>query len=1130
MGEVYRARDLTLDRDVGLKVIASAAAVDDTAVRRFLREAQAASALNHPNIVSVFDVGDCETGPYIVMELVEGHTLRSLLHTAPGPETLKRVGSQVARALAAAHAAGIVHRDIKPDNVMVRSDGYVKVLDFGLARTMRAPADDDAETVVPGSALAAVTGRGEVLGTVAYMSPEQARGEPVNAASDIFSLGIAFYELVTGRHPFDAEAKVSMVARMLSEDPVPPSHLVPDSPPALDALIGRMLDRNPRLRPDAGSVEAALETIFRAPGRAPRPVVPVVRHTVGRESARGELERAFDAAEAGHGALVALSGEPGIGKTTLAEDFVRDLVAAGRSCYIARGRCSERQAGSGAYLPWLEVLDSLRDESGNSVGRLMKTIAPTWHAQVAPLDADDSPEVRALTVNRAGSQEWMKRELCAFLEEIARHRPVVLFFDDLHWADDSTVDLLAYLAARLASQRILAIATYRPSDLLFGRHVFLPLKLELESRGLCRDVRVEFLTGRDVQQYLDLEFPGHRFPAAFASLVHDKTEGNPLFMTDLVRSFRERGVIRLEDGVWHLAQVATAVERDIPASIRSMIELKVARLEDGDRRLLTAASVQGYEFDSAVVSSALGLDRGEVEDRLEALGRVHALVQPVREEELPDHSLSVRYRFVHVLYQNALYASLGPSRRASLSLRVADAVMTLHGAHGRAAELAYLFEAARDFSRAAEFFLIASEKARQVFADREALALAERGMAMLQALPDTPERVPRELMHLMGLALPMHGVKGYAAPELEATYRRTRQLCDQLGENPQLFGSVCGIGAFHFMRAELQPANEAIEQMRRLSELTGDPVMSIWFEWAHGATYSHFGRRLSDTMRHLDRGVSLYDPAMHPGFMLMTGFDAGIGCAFQGARVAWMLGEPDRASERINRTVEQARGLRHPLMIAFALHFQSWIRQHARDPEGVLAVTAETLPLSEQYGYPHVGAWARVVRGWALAQTGRAAEGEAMIRQALTVLDAIGITLMRPNFLALLAESIAAQARVDEALATLAEARAIAERTEERCYLSEIHRLHGELLMRKGPSTAGEADAIERVLGDAVAVARDQEARGFELRARTTLARFLKETGRAGEAWSALGDIVASFTEGFDTRDFRDARSCLDAA
>ncbi len=1046
MGEVYRARDTSLERDVALKIILAAGEAD--AVKRFSREAQAASALNHPNIITVFDTGESHAGPYLVMELVSGRTLRSLLREGWNAGAVTDIGGQIARALAVAHGAGIIHRDIKPENVMVRADGYVKVLDFGLARAARRDADALAETT-PGSPLGhdGVDTGAAVVGTAAYMSPEQARGLPVTGATDVFALGLVLYELATGRHPFTATGAFGVVARMLSELPVPPSRINPEVPAAVDALILRMLDKDPRRRPEAADVEQALTPSAVVITRDASTGRLAAGHSVGREGSRAALGRAFNVALSGRGNLVAVGGEPGIGKTTLVEDFLREAAAA-ENCVIARGRCSERQAGAGAYLPWLEVLDSVRARTGGAAAHLMKTVAPTWYAQVAPLSQDDSPEARAFTVSRAGSQQWMKRELASFVEEVARQAPFVLFFEDMHWADESTVDLLAYLAARLEALRVLVIVTYRPSDLQLAGHPFLALKLDLEAKGTCRDVPVEFLTLADVERFLALEFPGHRFPPSLAVLIHDKTEGNPLFMTDLVRSLADRRVIERDGDGWILTRPLTEFAGEIPASVRSMIELKLARLDEADRRLHVAGSVQGAGFDSAVVARALGADQGEVEERLDRSARVHGVVRVVGETELPDRTLTVRYRFVHVLYQNALYASLGPSRRAASSAAVADALLGFHGAASPAieSELASLFEAARDFSRAAASYLRASAHARQVFADREALRLARRGLEMVRALPDTPERASREVEHLMAVVLPMHGVAGYAAPELEEMYGRAKQICDALGEHPSQFGVVTGIGAFRFMRAELRESETASEQMLRLAERVGAPVMHIWARWALGASWSHLGERLPDALRLLDEGAALYEPAMHPGFILMTGFDAGIACHLQAARVAWMLGDAEGALARLDRGVAEARARQHPVMLGFGLFFEAWVHQLRREPAETLRAAGEALAVGEQYAYPHITAWARVLCGWATAHLGSPSEGEALARSGLELEEAIGIKLMRSYFLALLAETQALQGRLAEAGATLDAAAAEAERTEERCYLPQIRQLQADSL------------------------------------------------------------------------------------
>ena len=257
MGEVWLAEDTRLDRKVAIKVLPAEFTQDAERVRRFMQEARAASALNHPNIITVHDIGECEAGRFIVMEMVTGRTLRRVIIEDNSLETLVALGSQIARALAAAHAAGITHRDIKPDNLMVRDDGYVKVLDFGLARLLPTSSGEDAAT------LAQQTTPGMILGTVAYMSPEQASGQSAGPPSDIFALGIVLYELATGRHPFAADTLVGYLHAITLQTPPPPSRSRPGIPAALDTLILRMLQKEAGQRPTAGEVAQMLREMER---------------------------------------------------------------------------------------------------------------------------------------------------------------------------------------------------------------------------------------------------------------------------------------------------------------------------------------------------------------------------------------------------------------------------------------------------------------------------------------------------------------------------------------------------------------------------------------------------------------------------------------------------------------------------------------------------------------------------------------------------------------------------------------------------------------------------------------------------------------------------------------------------
>ena len=400
--------------------------------------------------------------------------------------------------------------------------------------------------------------------------------------------------------------------------------------------------------------------------------------------------------------------------------------------------------------------------------------------------------------------------------------------------------------------------------------------------------------------------------------------------------------------------------------------------------------------------------------------------------------------------------------------------------------------------------------------------LARRGLEMVKALPETPDRPARELANLIGVAIADFAVGGYASEDAERISRRGLELADQIGEQPQVFTFLAAVTAFHFMRAELRAAVPPMERMFRLSAQTDSPIMSLWSEWAYGSTFSHLGERLASAHEHLERGAQLYDPAIHSSIVLMTGFDAGIGCHFQAARVLWLLGHPDRALERARHAIVIARRARHPMMTHFALFFEAWIQQYRREPHEVLRITSEVLPEIDQYGYKVVGTWSRIMQGWAIAQTGRAEEGEQLLRDAIARSDAIGVRLLRPNALALLAESLAVQNRIEEALSTVADALAIAERTEERYYSSELHRLEGDLLMRL--AHPGTAERVQQSLQAAVALAHEQEARSFELRAATTLARFFRQQGRSGDARAALGEILASFNEGLETPDVCEAR------
>jgi predicted ATPase len=1126
MGVVYRARQMSLDRPVALKVLLADGASDPVWLGRFRREALTASALNHPHICTIYDTGESGGRPFLSMELIEGQTLAALgSQRLPVAESAGHI-RQAARALAAAHAAGVVHRDIKPANLMVRGDGIVKVLDFGLAR--RLPADPDRGSG-PGSR---TTDPDTRISTPLYMSPEQIRGEGVGAASDIFSLGVVLYELATGRHPFAADSEAGLLHAIVAQEPLPPARLNPEVPTALDALILHMLAKDPHRRPTAPEVDAALAGL--AGNRSGRPQRSSARPgrppTVGRRQERTALWAGFEEAAAGHGLFVCVTGEPGLGKTTLVEDFLDELAGDGRLCSVGRGRCSERLAGAEAYLPFLEALDSLlQDDGSGAAARLMKALAPTWYVQVAPPVAADPTLASLATEAPAASQERLKRELYAFFQEVSRIRPVVLFLDDLHWADASTADLLAYLGSRCVAWRLLMVLTYRPSDLLLGGHPFRRVQLDLQGRGLSREVALAFLGRPDIERYLELQFPGHDFPVELADVVHRRTEGNPLFLVDLLRYLCDQGAIVTAGGRWALAQGVPDLQRELPETVRSLIRRKLERLGETDRRLLAAASVQGHEFDAAVVAAVLDLDAAEVEERLAELDCVHALVRLLREHDLPDRTHTLRYSFVHVLYQNALYAGLTPARKVAWSAAAARALLAHYGEQSPAVatELALLFEAARDHAQAAAYFLHAAEHAVRVNASREAVVLARRGLALLQTLPDTPARARQERALLLALGVSLVATQGFASRDVEQTYVRAHALCLREQDPSPLFPVLYGLWNVYLLRCDFPRCQDLAAQMFALAQGRPEPV---WLLQAYNVMQQpllHVGD-FAAARRLQEQCLALYDPQQHRTLTAVYGEDPGVGCLAYGAVTLWCLGHPDQALRSVQAARRRADELSNPFDLARALYFGAFTHLCRREARLTGELAEALTAVSSEQGFALLRHGGLILHGWSLAEQGCAGDGISCMRQGLAGWQATGALSHRPYHLALLAEALARDGQPRDGLTALAEALALCTASGERFLEAELHRLRGELLLagaEEGPSAWGAAEACFR---QALDVAAAQQAKSLELRAVTSLGRLYRQQGRQAEARHLLTETHGWFTEGFDLPDLEEAKALLE--
>jgi tetratricopeptide (TPR) repeat protein len=499
-------------------------------------------------------------------------------------------------------------------------------------------------------------------------------------------------------------------------------------------------------------------------------------------------------------------------------------------------------------------------------------------------------------------------------------------------------------------------------------------------------------------------------------------------------------------------------------------------------------------------------------------------VKRIKEHEFPDLTLSLQYQFVHVLYQNALYATLQPTRRASLSGRVARALLAHHqGDHAAmAGRLAALFESARDFGQSAQFFLAGARHAVGLFAFREALSLAERGLSVLRGMPEGSERMQHELglQMIRGLALRM--MKGWASPEIEPVFARARELCHQLGDSPQLFPVLWAIALFHAIKGDLRQYRTRADELMAEAERTGNPAFLMAAHHLLGVCLEFAGDMVQSS-RVLDRGRELHDPEQHRAYTTTFGLDPGMIARAMSSRPLWVLGYPDRAEARARETLQLARSQRQPMTLVFALLVTQGVHLVRGEAAEALTIGDEVVALCREFGLPQEREWSRSFQGAALAALGRLDEGIEQLSDSLAVQQAIGAGLVRSAFLGVLADLYRFAGRVDDGLRAVGEGFAHAEQCGEGGYLAELHRAKAELLRVQGDNAGAEAG-----FRAATEYARCQQAKAFELRAATGFAQLLIASGRHAEARAVLEPVFQWFTEGLGTADLLAARATLD--
>ena len=677
MGQVWQAHDTRLNRDVALKILPDAFATDPDRIARFQREAQVLASLNHPNIAQIHGIEEAEGTRALVLELVEGPTLAELI----APRTLSPSGgegrgegglplddalaiaTQIADALEAAHEAGIIHRDLKPANIKVRADGTVKVLDFGLAK--RLPDSGTAESQA--TTLDALTEAGRIVGTPAYMSPEQILGQEADARSDIFSFGVVLYELLAGVHPFLKGTTSDTMAAVLRDPPTPP---IGRAGLGTHAIFDKLLAKEPgdryqtvaevrtelhQLREaTTGGIAADVEGVSRpATGGRRTPYV-------GRETERAELERRVEQTVRGRGGMVLIGGEPGVGKTRLVEQVLD--TARRRRCLALTGRCYE-MAGTPPLIPFIETLEHYaRVVPIDALGTALGDAAP----EVARLAPDlrrlfpDMPAPLVLPPEQQG--RFLFKSYGEFLERASRARPLVVLFDDLQWADEATLQLLQHLAPLLTQMPMLVLGTYRDVELDAQRPFAATLEI-LTRKRLADQLPLAALAQPGVEAMLSA-LGGAAPPAALVTRIYRETEGNPFFVEEVFRYLQQE--VTLVDGDGHWQTGLDLAELDVPDGVRAVVGRRLSQVSPESQRVLTLGAIVGRSFSLELLEAIADVTGDALLSALEE-AEEHVLIVPVSKRE-------ARWEFSHGLIRQTLAAGLSVPRRQRLHLRVAQAI------------------------------------------------------------------------------------------------------------------------------------------------------------------------------------------------------------------------------------------------------------------------------------------------------------------------------------------------------------------------------------------------------------------------------------------------------------------------
>ena len=831
---------------------------------------------------------------------------------------------------------------------------------------------------------------------------------------------------------------------------------------------------------------------------------------VGRDEEVGLLLRRWEQSKEGHGQAVFVSGEPGIGKSTLVETVSAQVKRDGYT-RIAH-RCSPYHTNSVLY-PVVEHMKRLtRWQPADSVEekllKLEKSLEPYSQPlpEVVPLLAAlmslPIPEDRYPPLGLTPQQQKQQTldALVALTLEEAERRPVMELWEDLHWADPSTLEFLGLLINQTPTTSLFIAMTFRSE---FAppwpmRSHITPITLNRLERPQIETL-VKLLAGRKT------------LPPDVVEHIVGKTDGVPLYVEELTKMLLESDMLREESDRYVLTGPLSAVA--IPATLQESLMARLDRLPTL-REVAQLGAVLGREFAYEMLQGLAAIEDQVLLEGLDQLVASELLYQRGR----PPRS---KYIFKHALVQDAAYHSLLKRTRQKHHKQVAELLTTRFPEiiETEPELIAHHYTEAGCAEPAADLWLQAGQHAGRRFANQEAIAHLNKGLEVLQTLPETTERSRKELTLQAALGTALAATMGYGAPEVVRALGRARELCDDVGDTKELFPLLWGLWLFHTVRAEHSTATDLTRQLGDLAETIDDDSLALMALLPHGASCLFVGE-LDEARRRLEQAIGLYEPTRHRALALSyASLDPGVVAAAYAAWTLWLLGYPEQALKAADQAQTWAKNV-HPYTLARFYYWDGIVRQFVGDWDAVRTHGETASAMAQEHDYALVRAAGSILQGWALTKQGQGKAGATLVRQGVDAYRATGAEFQLPHLLTALAEAV----EPEDGLAIISDALAAVEATGERYYEAELHRLKGEILLAISGDNAAEGEIC---FNRALEIARNQKAKSLELRAAMSLCRLWQQKGKQIEARPLLTEIYNWFTEGFETADLKEARALL---